>query len=338
MAPVKRTYQRELGGRFKGKQDVPEEYVGFLGLYSEDGSKIVDVPGRPGYVYVRLLYDTSGAIEAYNDAVSPLWGTTVTVRKVSGTKGLTWEVLGSAKGSSANYYIAPGQAYLPRHGDQHSLSGGTGTSSGIDPVWVYKGQFMPLNIMPKSPSSMSAQLYGDSYVYNGVLHWVGNTGTADMTALVPGDVNFARIVTIYMDGPNEVLGYVTGTLIDRDVAISNPYDYVPMPTTPGAIPLKAVFLTSDMASIRMQNLYDIRTMFDSVDADWINDNLPDTGVTPGTYGSSTQVPSFTVDSKGRLTAATNIAIAAHEVLMAEGIVPPDPLQTEDGTDWLYTEV
>lgn len=37
--------------------------------------------------------------------------------------------------------------------------------------------------------------------------------------------------------------------------------------------------------------------------------LPATGVTPGTYGSATQVGQFTVDAKGRITAASQLAIA-----------------------------
>jgi hypothetical protein len=37
--------------------------------------------------------------------------------------------------------------------------------------------------------------------------------------------------------------------------------------------------------------------------------LANTAVTAGTYGSATQIPQFTVDSKGRLTAASNISIS-----------------------------
>lgn len=38
-------------------------------------------------------------------------------------------------------------------------------------------------------------------------------------------------------------------------------------------------------------------------------NLADTAVTPGSYGSATQVPAVTVDAQGRVTAAANTAIA-----------------------------
>jgi hypothetical protein len=38
--------------------------------------------------------------------------------------------------------------------------------------------------------------------------------------------------------------------------------------------------------------------------------LADSGVTSGTYGSSTAIPTFTVDSKGRLTAASTVGITA----------------------------
>lgn len=39
-------------------------------------------------------------------------------------------------------------------------------------------------------------------------------------------------------------------------------------------------------------------------------DLPNTAVTPGTYGNSTNVGQFTVDAQGRITAAANVAISA----------------------------
>lgn len=56
----------------------------------------------------------------------------------------------------------------------------------------------------------------------------------------------------------------------------------------------------------------------------------------GTYGDATHLAQITVDAKGRITAIGEIVFNyAGEVLMADGITPPDPLTTEDQTDWLY---
>jgi hypothetical protein len=65
--------------------------------------------------------------------------------------------------------------------------------------------------------------------------------------------------------------------------------------------------------------------------------LANTTVAAGVYGSATKVVQITVDSKGRLTSATEVTISTSggEVVMADGMTPPDPMQTEDETDWLY---
>lgn len=64
--------------------------------------------------------------------------------------------------------------------------------------------------------------------------------------------------------------------------------------------------------------------------------LTTVNATPGTYGDDTHLAQITVDEKGRITAIGSIVFnATGEVLMADGITPPDPLTTDDETDWLY---
>lgn len=46
-------------------------------------------------------------------------------------------------------------------------------------------------------------------------------------------------------------------------------------------------------------------------------SLADTAVTPTTYGGSTQIPAITVDQQGRITGATNVAIATSFTLAAD---------------------
>ena len=66
--------------------------------------------------------------------------------------------------------------------------------------------------------------------------------------------------------------------------------------------------------------------------------LANTAVTPGSYGDATHVATFTVDGKGRLTAAASVAITfpvtADYVLMSDGHNPPTPMDNGAGS-FLY---
>lgn len=62
-------------------------------------------------------------------------------------------------------------------------------------------------------------------------------------------------------------------------------------------------------------------------------DLPNTTVTPGTYGDSTHIGQFTVDQQGRLTFAANVALSASStdfVVLSDGVQPPTPVNDGAG--------
>jgi len=56
--------------------------------------------------------------------------------------------------------------------------------------------------------------------------------------------------------------------------------------------------------------------FNGTDDVILNANLVNTGVTSGSYGNSTQIPTFSVDAKGRITSAVDVAIDFSEANVA----------------------
>jgi len=65
--------------------------------------------------------------------------------------------------------------------------------------------------------------------------------------------------------------------------------------------------------------------------------LNDSSVTPGTYGDSTHVGQFTVDAKGLLQFAANVALAPASVdyvVASDGATPPTPMN-DGGGNFIY---
>ena len=128
---------------------------GTLGILV-NGVETVEVPGRTGFVYVRLLDNLSELIQAYNGIVSPIYGLPVQVVR----RNSRYEITGRDMGRYQNWGTTP---YLPIHGNQHSFN--KDGAGGGDPVWVYEQQFMPLLVMP-SGTSGGPNVIVNSHLYN----------------------------------------------------------------------------------------------------------------------------------------------------------------------------
>jgi hypothetical protein len=221
---------------------------GSLGI-PMDGALTVNVPNRPGYVYVRILGNTSELIQAYNDQVSPVYDLPVTVTRDE-TK---YVVEGRDIARYTNWGSSP---YLPAHGVQHSLNG-----TGGDIVWVYSEQFMPLCPMP-SGTSGTLIIYPYTYNWRGVWKTAGGTGTSSIAPYLPVDDTKQKVLLLYIDGDTSNPTWLDGT--EAPVALSAKSDLIPhLPpfTMEVGIPLAMVRVPSGTTSIGWSNVYDIRQYF-----------------------------------------------------------------------------
>lgn len=235
------------------KQDLVVPISGVLGI-PRSGQKLVEVPNRQGFVFVRLKNNTSELIQAYNATVSPIYDLPVLVVRANGV----YKVIGRNETRNQNQW---GQApYLPKHGAQHSFN--PVLNIGGDIVWVYSQQFMPLLGYP-SGSAGSPQLAISPYIIqdlNGNWKYVGGTGTPDTTPYNPTTGSRSIMGLLYIDTVSGNPGFLinSGTYIDSSITGSGDIaQYIPRPNA-SQLPISAIRLVSGTSVLTWNNVYDVR--------------------------------------------------------------------------------
>lgn len=240
--------------KFSGlKEEKLITITGELGI-PLGGQKIVDVPNRNGFVYVRLKSNTSEVIQAYNSEVSTIYGLPVLVAR----QGNIYKVIGRNLDRYRDWSDIP---YLPKHGGQHSFNFGLGM--GADVSWIYSQQFMPLLSYPSgTQGSMSLALEPHFYEWNGQWRYAQNTGTPSYTPYLPTITGSARMVLSYLDPSDNSIKLVAGTPFSNTITGSAQLaQYIPdIPRSVG-IPLAAVRLVTGTTAIGWGNIYDIRDFY-----------------------------------------------------------------------------
>lgn len=255
----KRRLTKSIKGLDVTKLDKPRQVRGILGN-TINGNQVVEVPTRPGYVWVRLRDQQSEIIQAFNDDVSPVYDLPVFVTRDSDDP-TRYIIVGRDTAQYANW--GAGAAYLPRHANQHSFSDDAGAAG--DVVWVYGRQFMPMLAYPSGSAGAGNVIISPYTYFSQAQDWVysGGTGTASIVAYKPTGSN-ARVVLVYMDtngNPQLLPGdYFASTITGTSQVIQ----YLPdLPNN--TKPIAAVRLVSGTSIINWSNIYDVRQFYnDSV--------------------------------------------------------------------------
>lgn len=248
----KQAVQKQRGA----SQAYNQEIAGRLGV-TLGGKKLVEVPNRNSYVYVRLRSNTNELIQAFNDKVSPSYNLPVLVS----WEGNRYKVTGRDTMVYTDWQTF--SSYLPRHAATHEFTpDGTG---GGDLVFVYQNQFVPLLAIP-SGSDGGPNVVINSYIWEDGsrnFNLIPIQGSPDMRAWNPSTGSTAVMVLASLDTSNGTIVYQvgSGTLFpDYATGVSAVLPYIPKPLS-SYIPIAAVRLVSGTDVIDWESIYDVRQFF-----------------------------------------------------------------------------
>ena len=229
------------------------EIYGTLGI-PIGGERLVEVPNRPAFVYVKLRDNQNEVVQAFNNKVAASYGLPVILRR----EGNRYIVLGVNTQRYQNNWNN-WSPYLPKHGTAHSFSE---TGGGGDTTWVFSRQFMPLLVYPStSTTGTNVQVGGQGLLANGNWRYVGNTGTIDLLGYKPTGGDGSIMVLVYLDvnsgNPGILVG--SGTQFSNNLTgAGNICPYIPVPNLGTQIPLSAIRLSTGTNRIGWGDLYDVR--------------------------------------------------------------------------------
>jgi hypothetical protein len=231
------------------KPDELMEVPGSLGL-TVSGTRLVEIPNRPGYVYVRIRDQLSEVVQVYNDQVSPIYNLPVIITR-NRTDMNRWRI----KGRDLGRYEGWGStAYLPNHGGQHSLSN---DAPGADPVWVYARQMMPLAAVPSGTSGAMSLIVKDlTYYQSSTWHYFPDTVTSDFTSYKPSGTASVMVLLYLNDA--DALAYKRGTEFAITTGTSAFVPNIPASPTDCLFPIAGVYLLSGTSHLDWSNIYDAR--------------------------------------------------------------------------------
>lgn len=289
----------------KKTQKYNQPIYGSLGI-SLGGEKLVEVPNRNSYVYVRLRDNQSELIQAFNNRVAPSYGLPVIVER-RGNRYMVMEVNTERYENNWTSF----SPFLPRHGNTHSFD--TESGGGGDVVWVYPRQLMPSLIIP-SGSLGAPNVIMSSYALqkaNGTWQYTGITGTQNITPYRPTSPSGTTLVLVYLDATtgNPGLLFSTGTYVSSIITgASQLTPYFPATTSPTTqIPLSVIRLVTGTTVLRWDNIYDVRQ--------WIHTTPTGTGgggsvtIATGTSIQDEGVPLGTVNTLNFVGANVDVTVS-----------------------------
>lgn len=228
--------------------------VAILGKY-ENGQEIVEVPGRGGYVYARIGGNMGEIVEAFNERVYPAFDLKVILRK---NPNVTDGYYVEGRDNSQYKNMGGTATNIVKHASQHSF--GYGDNIGIDPLWVYKRQFMqPMGVHPTTPFSMQVEIEPDYYYWDNHIEYFAGATSIDFTNYKPSEGQ-SRFITMYLDGDDNSIKYMTGTSFPSGGIASpiNTINFIPNIEPGAGIPLSAVYMDFNTTTISWDNLFDLR--------------------------------------------------------------------------------